>query len=304
MDNVAAITIPYSQGYMGMCHTVPHATFPVTRDNIPKNGEMVMEDRSKGKKAPSAIVLPFGKHKGSTVAELLAKDPAYAEWVANQGWVAERFAELHAAILSRGAATDDSPEHNAIQVRFLDETFRMACLMAAFPGRTEKWKDLGRERITKDEREEVSYYSSGRNIVELKKHQDALADLEAKEIFIVSSVKFEQRGIDVEIFWDGVLARDVKLDTRIFLGTPSFKDSPGLKLRYVGVEIKPTMGDDFPSVMRQMSRLRATVLVVGEYTGRAVSEPQLRQMFEANNLKLLFVRDIEAEIANARAELA
>jgi hypothetical protein len=43
-------------------------------------------------RSPSAIVLPFGKHKGSTVAELLVRDPAYAEWIVGQGWVAERFA--------------------------------------------------------------------------------------------------------------------------------------------------------------------------------------------------------------------
>ena len=79
-------------------------------------------------KEPSAIIIPFGKHKGATVAELLAKDPAYADWITAQGWVAERFAELHAAILSRGAGTDDTPEHNAIQVRFLDPVFRAAFL--------------------------------------------------------------------------------------------------------------------------------------------------------------------------------
>lgn len=31
MDNVAAITIPFSMAYMGMCHTVPHAPFPEFR---------------------------------------------------------------------------------------------------------------------------------------------------------------------------------------------------------------------------------------------------------------------------------
>ena len=89
----------------------------------------------------SALVVPFGKHKGRTVAELLVHDPQYAQWIVNQGWVAERFAELHAAILTRGAATDDSPEHNAIQVRFLDQTFAVACVLAAWPGRIGKARE-------------------------------------------------------------------------------------------------------------------------------------------------------------------
>jgi hypothetical protein len=52
--------------------------------------------------------------------------------------------------------------------------------------------------------------------------------------------------------------------------------------------------------MRQMQRLGTTVLVVGQYTARAVSEPQLRQMFAANGRKVVFMRDIEAEMAEAR----
>lgn len=275
------------------------------------------------KKSPSAIVLPFGKNKGSTVAELLTKDPAYAEWVANQGWVAERFAELHAAILSRGAVTDDSPEHNAIQVRFLDETFRLACLMAAEPSKLrqdkidvlsfvtgiankkikecsdailyagekiengpEKW-----EKTARDFSEDKWFDKYNSQIAESRK-SIAEANLWLQKPcdfgpIIKTMVKFEFRGIDVLISWSWEFAG------RVWANKAER-----------AIEIKPTMGDDFPSVMRQMGRLKSDVLVVGEYTGRAVSEPQLRQMFEANGHTLLFVRDIEAEIANARAELA
>src|SRR5579863_4808679 len=91
---------------------------------------------------PSAIILPFGKHKGKTVAELLAIDPQYADWVVAQGWVAQRFAELHAAILSRGAGADDTPEHNALQARFLDPLFRVATLsvLSGIENAMKSWK--------------------------------------------------------------------------------------------------------------------------------------------------------------------
>lgn len=215
-------------------------------------------------KDKNAIVLPFGKHKGSTVAELLVRDPAYAEWIVNQGWVAERFAELHAAILSRGASSDDSPEHNAIQVRFLDETFRLACVLS-----DERFLSVAKEMIRRNS-------------------SSALCDGK-----ILTTVKFEQRGVDVSItvgFGDEY---------------PAYFDETTCTMRIypMNVEIKPTLGDDFPSVMRQMARLRCSTLVIGDYTGRAVSVPQLRQMFGANGHTLLFVRDIEAEFANARAEL-
>lgn len=82
---------------------------------------------------PEALVLPFGKHKGKTVAELLEVDREYAQWLAAQGWLAERFAELHAALAARGSASDETPEHNALQARFLDEVFRVAAVIAAYP---------------------------------------------------------------------------------------------------------------------------------------------------------------------------
>ena len=56
----------------------------------------------------------------------------------------------------------------------------------------------------------------------------------------------------------------------------------------MAVEIKPSVGDDYPSVMRQMKRLGAKVLVVGAWTGRGVSEPQMRAMFKAGGIKRRF----------------
>jgi len=77
-----------------------------------------------------STVVPFGKHKGRTVDEIAATDPAYLEWLAGQNWLAERFAAIHAAITAGGEIAD-TPEHNAIQARFLDLQFRVAFMLAA-----------------------------------------------------------------------------------------------------------------------------------------------------------------------------
>jgi hypothetical protein len=277
---------------------------------------------SKTEKDPSAVVVPFGKHKGATVAELLTKDPQYAEWVLAQGWVAERFAELHAAILTRGAVTDDTPEHNAMQVRFLSEEFQLAAILAARPGILEKeaseihqrrveWasRELNEAKrgLEGHERDIVTY--SAPNYAEVKWAADSVekaradsiqagekvSDLEKKlanasseSIMLTSSVIFEDRGTDVWVFWS--------MD-----GRGPYRDDSDRRGTF---ELKPTIGDDFPSVMREMQRLGARNLVVGTYTGRAVSEPDLRKMFEANGRRLVFMRDIEAELANAREIIA
>jgi hypothetical protein len=203
------------------------------------------------KKEPSDIVIPFGKHKGRTVAEVLATDPQYADWLSLQGWVAERFVELHAAIVTRGAVSDDSPEHNLIQARFLDPLFRVAFLLAASE-HYDKTVPLIRDRAG-------------------------------------TYVQFEVRGVDVVLVDEGYV---------------------------FGIEIKPSLGDDFPSVMRQMRRLSAPhiqddgsrglqvkYLVIDRFAA-VVPLESVREMFKANGMFLITVREIEAEIPNARALLS
>jgi len=209
------------------------------------------------KPEPSAMILPFGKHKGRTVADVLASDPQYAEWMLGQAWFAERFAELHAALLTRGAASDDTPEHNAIQARFLDPVFRAALGLTL----SKRWCDF---------------------------------DL-AK-----AAVQFEYQGIDVVLGAFGQRTYAI----------PGTRFSPGYGIPeavedgvILTIEIKPSLGDDFPTVMRQMERLHARVLVIDQLTGRLPLET-VRAMFKANGRKLVTVREIEAEIANARALIA
>ena len=286
------------------------------------------------KKDPSAIILPFGKHKGKTVAELLAVDPQYADWVSAQAWVAERFAELHSAIISRGAGIDDSPEHNAIQGRFLDPLFRAWFFRVARPrdvadsaeavirGITEtREKPIRKlsEKIKEQEARvgwktaELAKYNSKlpyspesyfmklqANIKELTMSIDeskAEIDRIQKEIDVLddpgnfppvisSEVTFESRGVDVAVRgWVHV--------------TTSHGEKSTCMLYDAKVELKPTLGDEYPTVIRQMRRLEADVLVVGMYTGRGVSEPQMRAMFGSSGIRVVFLQEIEEEMRKA-----
>ena len=102
-----------------------------------------------------------------------------------------------------------------------------------------------------------------------------------------TSVAFEQKGVDVVIEWDWV----------------SHKDDPYLSEK-AQVEIKPSVGDDFPSVMRQMERLRVPNCLAETYNGRAVPEETVKAMFRANRMRLLFLRDVKAELLNAPSSQA
>jgi len=233
------------------------------------------------KKDPSAIILPFGKHKGKTVAELLATDPQYADWVSAQAWVAERFAELHSAIISRGAGIDDSPEHNAIQGRFLEPAFREGILYVLF-GRERSMASAKKAIVADFQRYMNPAYETRDNLKWAEKCRGLLERIALGEpLKLNTAAAFEVKGVDVELSyrWD-------------FAGEGSYT-------REVGLEIKPTLGDDYPSVMRQMKRLDAWCLVIGTYTGRGISEPQMRAMFGSSGIRVVFLQEIEEAMRQA-----
>jgi len=79
-------------------------------------------------------VVPFGKYKGQPV-EVLAADTDYCEWLTAQPWFKARYLNVYNTVINYGAEPQDSPEHNQMQARFLDDEwcFRLADLLA--PGR-------------------------------------------------------------------------------------------------------------------------------------------------------------------------
>jgi len=276
---------------------------------------------------PSALIVPFGKHRGATVAELVAKDPQYVDWLQGQGWLVQRFAELHAALASRGAGTDDTPEHNALQARFLDEGFRLALLRLTVGSMLkrdakEKREDCGREqgqrtkgaikRVEDVERRWFHRHERGGKSEEERDETEAawtavrdkdLVDakyeacrLQREEdefrataaIDAVSKVRFEYAGVDVIVKWDFTVNGDPETAWRYS------RDE-----QHINAELKPAFGDDFPSIMRQMERLKATVLVAYEYNGRGASELQMRAMLKASGIQVVFVHEIEAEMQRA-----
>lgn len=221
---------------------------------------------------PSAIVIPFGKHRGATVAELLVKDPQYAEWLLGQRWLAERFAELHTAILSRGAGSDDTPEHNAIQARFLDPLFQTAFLFAASDP-----NDL-----------HAAQFDDNPNYVEIKPTPPRwitnYVSAGPSPHPLSFAVQFEGNGIDVLLRWGFVHPNSLR------------------SAHSIPIEIKPSLGDDYPAVMRQMQRLRATHLLIDKYAG-SIPLHAVRSMFGANSQNLITLQEVEAEIPNARSIL-
>src|SRR6266446_810452 len=88
-------------------------------------------------------LVPFGKHKGQPVTAL-AQDRDYCDWLLQQSWFVQRFPELHTIVVNNFGEPTETPEHNRLQLRFLEEDFRLRCMRLALehydPGFfEEKW---------------------------------------------------------------------------------------------------------------------------------------------------------------------
>ena len=142
------------------------------------SGNNPFEKFGEGKTAATGgEVIPFGKHKGRSLAEVRMVDPDYVTWLTQQDWFADRFKPIYNFFMNVSPPSEATPEHNAMQVKFLD--------------------------------------------VEIRKYVASQMGLTGE---VAKDVLFEE-GADVRFYVEN---------------------------KTVIIELKPSLGDDFPAVLRQM----------------------------------------------------
>ncbi len=194
-------------------------------------------------------VVPFGKYRGQPI-EVLAQDPDYKDWVLAQPWVRERFQSFYTIIVNNFTEASETPEHNALQARFLDVDFCQKLVTLLMPTTIH---DL-----------ETSLKLAGIRVIR---------------------PQFEVAGWDIvlEVVWDHpwVSGREFRVD--IFL------------------ELKPSLGDNYPAVLRQIKVLKSVrsnclrfchLLIVGVFNARGASLDQVRKIFELSNIRLILLDEI------------
>jgi hypothetical protein len=61
----------------------------------------------------------------------------------------------------------------------------------------------------------------------------------------------------------------------------------------LGIEIKPTVGDDYPAVLRQMKANGSDVLLIGDYVGTGATREQFIETLATASKRVVFLRDVE-----------
>lgn len=236
---------------------------------------------------PKELIIPFGKYKGQP-AERLRENGWYAEWLVQQPWFKRNFPELFDFVISGFQETEDSPEHNQLQARFLDNEFVYRVMRCA------------------DRRVRSQSWFNSLDLAE------RLAEKRGHNFDCAMKVRFEYRGWDVfaSIDWGVVQGEDLAANW------PG--DADGYMefghLRAL-CEIKPTLDENYPAVLRAMQRLRGDysdahyhtdvyydaftmyVLLAEDFLVKSVSLDQVREIFARECIVLLLLSDIEAGIS-------
>jgi hypothetical protein len=217
-------------------------------------------------------VVPFGKYRGQPV-EMLTADRDYCDWLIGQGWFRDRYANVYTLIINNFAAPSQTPKHNALQARFLDQGEQRRILVAL------QWQPVAdptgfiRNTISYNEKWAPHYPGNREDLAKARAAEAAPGD-EALGPDI--TVEFEVGG------WDVAITAKTHWDSR-----------------RVFIELKPSLGDDFPAVLRQMKTNArgghgdsSKVLAFDKFAATGATGDQVRAIFAASGFAMLSLYEI------------
>lgn len=200
-------------------------------------------------------VIPFGKYKGQPL-EVLIQDKNYTDWILSQEGIKNKYPEIVNVIINNFQEPSETPEHNAMQVKFLRKNFPVA-LYSLFTGI------------------EPSFVS--------------------KHVCFQVPV-FEEEGIDV-YFYCHPKEDDFYKESGLY----KERIDSGLKFweRGFKVEIKHTVGDEFPAILRQIRSSKninpgdLNFLLLNSYNGKGASLKEFQEYFNTSNIGVVFEKQID-----------
>lgn len=214
--------------------------------------------------------VPFGKYKGLPIQEMLA-DTEYVEWLKSQPWFRNKFAGLLSNVEQE--QIESTPEHNKLQALFLNENYCRAFVQTACPITLAKFK----QELHDD------YYHKDNTWV--RQHYKPPDDT----LYVKSSFEHNNR-IDVVLTVSYYQSRSLDV---IHLS----RQLRGI-LPHLTIEIKPTVGDDYPSVLRQMQRHGSRFLFTNKYIGEGVSRDEFVQLFRTAGIAVVFKANVDKAFSN------
>lgn len=265
-------------------------------------------------------LVPFGKYKGQPVS-VMQNDTQYCDWLATQDWFRERYANVYnQVIINNFTEPTETPEHNRLQMLFLDDNFLKSFCDKIFDFSLEVKFNKTVSAIKKKYEDVKKYFEENENN-HSKEVLDSYIDFFARtnlieNFFEVSNINFEQNAFDVVINYDFY-----DIDCFYPYGYGYYSDRNEFCYKYevhkitdiILVEIKPCLGDDFPAVLRQIKSNSEInigrgkkvplsgekVLIIDDFTAQGATFEQVKKVFELSNITLLKFSDVQGGYINA-----
>ena len=184
-----------------------------------------------------AQLVPFGKYKGQPVEAMLS-DVGYCSWLSEQPWLKDKFPVVQTLIINNFGEPDETPEHNAFQASFYDEKLVNSFVNRCCINR--------RDVINAAEfaiRRERKFLEGLKDETEIKERAAIIKEYNSYIETARSGNYFDicYSPVSEECGWDIMLKIQEKYDS-------SYEIFP----RYIFLELKPVIADDFPGVLRQV----------------------------------------------------
>ena len=277
----------------------------------------------------------FGKYKGQPISTLLG-DTNYLEWLKQQQWFAAN--PLFNVIIQKQHVDKDepTPEHNKMQNRFLCNDFCTKFVAATWPDvyvstclsadQWDAWSSLQTDPqsiFVASFKDKHNYFPNDDDapwfLRMLQPDTDTFntliclrsptwrTRLTSFEPTHGGDVHLEVDGFSAGIAWSShVGLREPRSIYQRDALNPPFNSFPERKSnadRDVIIEVKPTVGDDYPCVLRRMKKemeYRRTkrsdvyhVLYIDHFQSEATSRDQLKAIFRLDGINVIFNDELQ-----------
>ncbi len=259
------------------------------------------------------MIIPFGKYKGESIMKLY-EDTKYLKWCQDQPWFKEKYANIYNVVVNqtiiKSNLGDKTPEHNKIQNLFLDKD---QCIKLI-----SKFTDVN--KFIKHNNGEYKYQSNTYTIctdcrpcsihrkpdyykyhkyqnIPSKEHAEISSCVDCTQCEDCVDTKFTHN-LDLEIEFEGDYNWDIIIKY--------------LQDRQLLIELKPSLGDDYPNVLRKMKlqyklskkphgyhsdRLKC-ILLLNTFDSVNTTKDNLKEIFAQSNISVIFLDELNINLSN------
>lgn len=202
-------------------------------------------------------VMPIGKYKGMTIDEVYSVDPKYFEWLSTQDWFKEKYDSTYNLIINifNPEKNECTPEHNKLQFLFLNDNIKIDIAKRFFNLKTydlkiykKDWEKILPNFIPVPRLmfREVCFEECGFDVCFMAIPVFKKITFDEIEKNFNYPIQLNELNFIIEEEKDlNVVKRDDKIEFNTYM------DEHGLKFY---IEIKPTISDDFPNILRQIKK--------------------------------------------------